>query len=210
MTEAIVSGILLGLALIFTVGPVIFTVIKLRINYSMSSAFYFISGVWLSDILWIITANHFSGIFGNLIDHKTEIGIAGGSLLLALSIYYLFFRKYKTKAELDQGIKIGKATHARLFITGFLMNSLNPGVIALWFVATTKSLANTPNEKIITFTICMGLCIAADIFKINLAGKLREKLNDRNIRRVNVAAGLLYCIFGLALIIAALVTYHPH
>ena len=104
MTEAIVSGILLGLALIFTVGPVIFTVIKLRINYSMSSAFYFISGVWLSDILWIITANHFSGLFGNLIDHKTEIGIAGGSLLLALSIYYLFFKKYKTKAELDQGI----------------------------------------------------------------------------------------------------------
>ena len=59
MTEAIVSGLLLGLALVFSVGPVIFTILKLRINYGISSAFYFIAGVWLSDLLWVLTANLF-------------------------------------------------------------------------------------------------------------------------------------------------------
>ena len=45
MTEAVVSGLLLGLALVFSVGPVRFTIIKLRINYGLASAFYFIAGV---------------------------------------------------------------------------------------------------------------------------------------------------------------------
>ena len=63
MTEAIIAGLLLGLALVFSVGPVIFTILKLRINYGLSSAFYFIAGVWLSDILWVVTAN----IFGSLL-----------------------------------------------------------------------------------------------------------------------------------------------
>ena len=64
MTDAVLSGLLLGLALVFSVGPVIFTIIKLRINYGLSSAFYFISGVWLSDLLWVLTANIFGGWLG--------------------------------------------------------------------------------------------------------------------------------------------------
>ncbi|MBS1733572.1 MAG: LysE family transporter, partial [Bacteroidetes bacterium] len=141
MTDAIISGLLLGLALIFSVGPVIFTIIKLRINYGLASAFYFIAGVWLSDVFWVVTANAFSGFFDSLITHKKPIGIAGGILLIGLGIFYLFFKKYHTKEELDQGVKIGNATHARLFITGYLINTLNPGVIALWFAAATKSLS---------------------------------------------------------------------
>ena len=44
MTDAIISGLLLGLALMFSVGPVIFTIIILRINYSLASSFYLIGG----------------------------------------------------------------------------------------------------------------------------------------------------------------------
>lgn len=206
MTDAIFSGILLGLALVFSVGPVIFTIIKLRINYGLAAAFYFISGVWLSDFMWVITANLFSETLGQLINYKTIIGISGGSLLMSLGIYYLFFKKFHTKEELDNGIKIANTTHLRLFITGFLINTLNPGVIALWFAATTKSLTNTMDQKIIIFTLCLSLNMSADILKINLAGKLRKKLTDRNIVIINKISGLLFLIFGTALIIGVIFT----
>ena len=201
MTEAIISGFLLGLVLVFTVGPVLFTILKLRINYGLVSAFYFIAGVWISDTLWILTANLFSGLLGQLITYRMIIGWAGGILLIALGIYYLFFKKFKTKAELDQGVKIGSATHARLFITGYLINTLNPGVIALWFAATTKTLDNNVNERVTTFVVCLGVVMAADVLKIYLAGRLRNKLNDHNIRLLNKVAGVLYLVFGVALII---------
>ena len=210
MTDALISGLLLGLALVFSVGPVIFTIIKLRINYGLASAFYFIFGVWLSDILWVLTANIFSGILSDIITYKKTIGVTGGIFLILLGSYYLFFKKYHSKAELDQGVKIGNATHARLFATGFLINTLNPGVIALWFAAATKSLSNTFDERILTFSLCLALNISADIFKINLAGKLRNKLTDHNIKIINKISGCLFLAFGVALIIGVLFTMTKH
>ena len=210
MTEAIISGLLLGMALVFSVGPVIFTIIKLRINYGLASAFYFITGVWLSDLLWVITANVFSGLLSNLITYKTAIGTAGGAFLTGIGIYYLFFKKYHSKAELDEGIKIGNSTHAKLFLTGFLINTLNPGVIALWLAAATKSLNNTFEERIVTFSICLALNISADFFKINLAGKLRKKLTDKNITIINKISGLLFLVFGIALIVGVVYALTHH
>lgn len=208
MTDAIFSGLLLGLALVFSVGPVIFTIIKLRINYGLISAVYFIAGVWISDLLWVVTANFFGSSLSMLINYKRPIGITGGLFLVALGVYYLFFKKYHSKEELDRGVKIAGTTHAKLFLTGFLINTLNPGVIALWFAATTKTIANayTNNERIMTFSICLLLNMAADIFKINLAGKLRNKLTSRNIVIINKISGLLFLLFGLVLMVGVLVT----
>lgn len=201
MTEAIIAGLLLGLALVFSVGPVIFTILKLRINYGLSSAFWFIFGVWLSDLLWVITANIFGSWLESLKAYRVPIGTGGGIFLIGLGIYFLFFKKYHSKKELDDGVTISSTTHARLFITGFLINTLNPGVIALWLAAATKSLSSTFEEKIVTFSICLGMNIGADVFKINLAGKLRKKLNDKNIVIINKISGLLFVAFGIALMI---------
>ena len=201
MTEAVIAGLLLGLALVFSVGPVIFTIIKLRINYGFVSAFYFIAGVWLSDIFWVVTANATSSLLESLTVYQIQIGTTGGLFLIGLGLYYLFFKKYHSKKELDEGVAIAGSTHARLFITGFLINTLNPGVIALWLAAATRSINSTLNEKIVTFSICIGINIAADIFKINLAGKLRNKLNDKNIAIVNKISGFMFLAFGFALIV---------
>lgn len=206
MIDAVLTGILLGLALIFSVGPVIFTLIKLRINYGLVSAFYFISGVWLSDLLWVVTANFFGNLLSELITYKFIIGLTGGAFLLSLGVFYLFFKKYHSKEELDAGVSIGKTTHVRLFVTGFLINTLNPGVIALWFAAATKSITNTFNEKMVIFSLCLLLNMCADVLKINLAGKLRRKLTNRNIVIINKISGSLFLIFGLALIIGVLLT----
>lgn len=204
MTDAILSGFLLGLALVFSVGPVIFTIIKLRINYGVASAFYFISGVWLSDLLWVLTANVFGDLLGALIVYKKAIGITGGLFLIGLGIFYLFIKKYHSKEELDKGVRIAGTTHVKLFITGFLINTLNPGVIALWFAAATKSLSNTFNERMVIFAICLLLNMSADIVKINLAGRLRKKLTDKNISIINKISGLLFLAFGVALMIGVL------
>lgn len=201
MTNAIISGLLLGMALVFSVGPVIFTIIKLRINYGLASAFYFIIGVWLSDLIWVLTANFFGGLIEQLSNYKTAIGICGGIFLFALGVFYLFIKKYHSKEEVDNGVKIAGSTYAKLFITGFLINTLNPGVITLWFAAAAKSIGNPINERILTFAICLGLNMGADILKINLAGKLRKKLTEKNINIINKISGVLFIVFGLLLIV---------
>lgn len=152
MLEAIFAGLVLGLALVFSVGPVIFTIIKLRINYGFSSAVCFISGVWLSDLLCIILANLFSNLLSDWIAYKSAIGILGGFFLIGLSIFYLFFKKYPSLQGIDHSIKINQNTYVKLFITGFVINSLNPAVMSLWFAATTKALSYSFEERITLFT----------------------------------------------------------
>ena len=102
---------------------------------------------------------------------------------------------------------IKKSTHTGLFITGFLINTLNPGVIGLWLAATTKSISFTLEQKIITFSICLGLNIVADILKIRLTGKLGKKLTSKNITIINKISGLMYLAFGIALIAAVVYSF---
>ena len=204
MLEAVISGLVLGFALVFSVGPVIFTILKLRINYGFISDLYFVLGVWISDLIWIIIANFFGGLLNELINFKKELGIFGSIFLIGLGIFYLFFKKYHSKEDIDKGIKINSTTHIKLFITGFLINTLNPVVIALWLAAAAKSLSNTWNERLVVFSICLSINIVADIFKIKLAGKLRETLTEKNISIINKISGLLCIGFGIALLLSVI------
>ena len=203
MIDAIISGLLLGLALVFSVGPVIFTIIKLRINYGIKSALYFVAGVWISDVIWIIAANFFGSLLIKLIAYNKAISVFGGLFLVGLGLFYLFIKKYQSKEEVDNGIAIGQSTYAKLFATGFLINTLNPAVIGLWLAASTKALSNSFDERLVIFSICLFLNMGADVAKIYLAGKLRDKLTDKNINIINKISGLLFVAFGIAMLIGA-------
>jgi len=52
--------------------------------------------------------------------------------------------------------------------------------------------------------------MSADIFKINLAGRLRAKLTDKNINIINRFSGLMFIIFGALLIAGTLFTPVGH
>jgi threonine/homoserine/homoserine lactone efflux protein len=200
MTDAIVSGLLLGFALVFSVGPVIFTIIKLRVNYGIASALYFTSGVWLSDLLLVVAANFFGNWLGELFTYKRSIGTAGGIFLIGLGLFYLFFKKYEKRNETQEIIRVTGRKHTRLLLTGFLINTLNPSVIALWLAASTNSITMKLQHKVVLFTLCLSINIAADILKVYLAGKLKTKLNEKNITWINRISGLLFVAFGMALL----------
>ena len=207
MTDAIISGFILGMALVFSVGPVVFTIIKLRINYGIKSAFYFIAGVWLSDIIMVFLANFFGEFMGRLIEYKKSIGVIGGIFLIGLGVFYLFFKRYKKDEKLESGVKISSTTNIKLLITGFLINTLNPSVIGLWLAASTKSIGQPIDEKFAIFSVCLTINILADILKINLAGKLKKSLTERNMHYINIISGLLFIAFGIVLMVSVL--YNP-
>jgi threonine/homoserine/homoserine lactone efflux protein len=207
MTDAIISGLILGLALVFSVGPVVFTIIKLRINYGIKSAFYFITGVWVSDTIMVFLANFFGEFMGQLNEYKKSIGICGGIFLIGLGLFYLFFKRYKKDEKLESGVRISGTTNIKLLITGFLINTLNPSVIGLWLAASTRSIGQRIDEKITIFSVCLTINILADILKINLAGKLKKSLTERNMHYINIISGLLFVAFGIVLMVSVL--YNP-
>ena len=164
----------------------------------------FIIGVSLSDITLAVVSNFFTELFAEFIERKTEIGIIGSTFLISVGIYFLFFKKVKVNDEGKQIIKTRKRDYLKLLIAGFFMNILNPAIIIFWLTTSTAFISHTLNERIIIFSIALGLVLAGDIAKVILAGKLRTRLTLKNIQLINRVNGIILIGFGVALIVGLL------
>lgn len=203
--EAILKGIAMGLLLVISVGPVIFTVIKQSINNGRAGGFSFIIGVWVSDILLVVLSNLFSELVTLILDFKMLIGTAGSAFLIAMGIYYIFFKKVTMHPE-EMAIPLKSSDHVKIALQGFLLNSLNPAVIAFWLTAATAiAVSHTVRNRIIIFATALLLNMTADVVKVSIAGKLRKKLTIKNIRLVNKISGLILFIFGTVLLFGVLI-----
>lgn len=210
MFEALVKGFAISLLLIFAVGPVIFTILKQSINNGRAGGFSFVAGVWLSDLLWVVLSNVFSEIVNQLMDFKKPIAIIGSSFLMALGIFYLFFKKIHIKEE-ENKIVVTAGTHARLVLQGFLINTLNPALMFFWLTtATALAATHTVQQRIVIFATCLILNSASDIAKVLLANRLRTKLTEKNISLINKISGLILLIFGIVLIAGVLISTAKH
>ena len=203
--EAIVKGLAMGLLLAMSVGPVIFTIIKQSINNGRSGGFSFVIGVWVSDFLLVILSNAFSELVTRALDFKLQIGVVGSAFLIGMGVYYLFFKKVHIHPEDISMPPLKSSDHAKLGLQGFLLNTLNPAVIAFWLTAATAiAVTHSVRDRIIIFATALILNMGADILKVTLAGKLRKKLTIKNIRTINKVSGVILLIFGAVLLAGVL------
>ncbi len=205
MMEAVLKGLAISLLLVFSVGPLVFTIIKQSIVNGRTGGFSFIAGIWLSDLLIVVLSNVFSEVVTSLLHFKKAIGIFGSLFLVGMGIFYLFLKTIKQRSAEESAIRVSGSTHARLIIAGFFINILNPAVIAFWLTtATTLAIANSVTDRIVIFSTCILVNFGADVGKVLLAGKLSKKLTHRNIVLINKISGLLLLIFGIALFLGVL------
>lgn len=201
MVEAVLKGITLGFLLSLAVGPVIFSIIKQSLNNGHKGGLAFVLGVSASDIGLVLISNVFTELFTSISTHRTGIGIVGSVFLIAMGIYFLFFKKIKVDDRGQQIItRFRKRDYAKIFLSGFFMNTLNPAIFLFWISTSTTFVSHTVKERIIIFTISLLFVLAADIAKVMLAGKIRNRLTPHNIHNINRLNGIILIGFGIALI----------
>ncbi len=206
MWQALLSGLTLGFILALSVGPVIFTIVKQSINNGHVGGFSFVAGVWLSDIVLVVVCNAFSSLVSDLLEYKSLIAYIGSSFLVAMGVYYLFFKKIiiKTDAE-GKMLRVSRMDMAKLVSSGFLLNTLNPSVFIFWLTtATTFAVKYSFRQRLIIFAVCLAFNFVADVLKVIMAGKLRSRLTIHNISLINKISGTILIGFGLALLYGAL------
>lgn len=200
MFEAILKGLGFGLLLSISVGPVLFSIIKQSLNNGHPGGFAFILGVSASDVSLVLVSNIFTELFNDLKQYKTEVGVAGCIFLVSMGIYFLFFKKIKVNEQGQQVLKFRKRDYAKIFLSGYFMNTLNPAVFIFWITTSTAIVYHTTRDRIIIFVTCLVWMLGTDILKVLLAGKIRNRLTPHNIHIINRVNGLLLIIFGIALV----------
>ena len=211
MIPALLKGLALGLMLTISVGPVIFSILKQSIANGHKGGFAFIAGVSASDITLVLICNFFTQIFQSAISHETVIGAAGSLFLILMGLYNIFFKKPPKTSESSL---VKKELRFRdrfgIFISGYFMNTLNPGVFLFWFAATATILEDsqtTPHPidyRLIVFITCLLFVLSGDIAKVLLANKIRTKLTPHNIHIVNIISGIILAVFGIVLMYSIL------
>jgi threonine/homoserine/homoserine lactone efflux protein len=205
--EAVLKGLGIGLILVLSVGPVIFTIIKQSINNGYRGGFSFVAGVWLSDILLVLFANFFSELVTELLAFKNTIAYIGSIFLAGMGIYYIFFKKVNLNAGETMVLRtFSKTDFSRIALSGFLINTLNPSVLIFWLInATAFATIHSFWERMIIFSVCLGINMIADVLKVLMAGKIRNSLTPRHILLINKVSGTILVIFGAVLMYGALV-----
>lgn len=200
MLEAFLKGLTFGLLLSISVGPVLFSIIKQSLNNGHRGGLAFVTGVSASDLALVIVSNFFTELFRSISVYKTEIGIAGCIFLVSLGVYFLFFKKVKVNEAGQQVFTFRKRDYAKIFLSGFLMNTLNPAVFIFWITASTAVINHSIQQRFIVFTTCLALVLGSDIAKVMLAGKIRNRLTPHNIHLINRFNGGILIVLGVAMI----------
>lgn len=206
MVAALIKGLALGILLAISVGPVIFAILKQSINNGHKAGYVFVAGVSSSDISLLLICNFFTSLFQTALKHQTLIAVSGSLFLVGVGIYTLFFKKVVVDEDNNLKEKVfRKRDWVAIFLSGYFMNMLNPGVFIFWFawsaalLADSVTYANPLQFRMIVFGTCLIFVLVTDLLKVALAGRLRPKLTVKNLHFINRLSGVILIGFGIAL-----------
>jgi len=199
MIEAIITGIGFGLVLSVLTGPVFFALIKTSIEKGFHAGVAMALGVVTSDMVFIGAILFGSQLISFKVDTKI-VGMVGSTILFIIGIYYIF-----KKAEISYTTTPIKSNRAGFFLKGFLMCIFNPTLLFHWVTvigaASTYYPEDVHNRQLkiaIMFITILAVQFSLDTTKAFYANKLRDRISEKSVHRLNQIA-------GIALIIAALI-----
>jgi len=212
MIAPILKGLLLGVILSISIGPVIFAILKQSLTNGRTAGSVFVFGVSASDITLLTICNVFTELFTMVLSHKSAVAMIGAGFLLLMGLYTLLFKKISLESiQDDKDKQMRKRDLIGIFVSGYLMNTLNPNVFLFWFAWTAAietTSAGTTNPilyKLLVFGTCLLFVLLSDLAKVYLAGALRPKLTEKALVWVNRISGVIILIFSAALFYGAFV-----
>lgn len=217
--QAFVIGLLLSLM----IGPVFFLLLEISITKGFKSAIVFDLGVLLSDVFYVFLSMFFAYQLKSLGSLKNNfiLSMVGGGLFLAYGIYNLWFKKISITSpqDLDQGLsevdpqvqiadhnKVKRRNNALLFLKGFTLNLLNPGVVIYWLAIVAKGFDLVENHPgfwhiYVFLGIVLGIFFGFDCLKAYLANKLKPLVTVNLLKALNLLIGAVFMGTGIFLIL---------
>jgi len=203
MIQLILEGTILGLGLCFLLGPIFIVLIQASIERGARAGLIAASGIWLSDILIVYFTLNFIKHISPFVENKGFVfwmGIVGGIVLIGVGM--ATFVKKATITFDKKGI--GAKGYLRLWLRGFMVNTVNPFTIIFWLsIATTRvSRRHLDNHEAFVFMASIiAVIVLTDSIKVFLAKWIRTRITPEILIWINKIAGIALILFGLFMLV---------
>ncbi len=204
MTGIFLKGLGLGLLLCISVGPVLFTIIKLSLRKGHKAGYAFAAGVSASDIFLVLCGNMAAELVRAALTFEMTISLAGAGILFIMGAWSYFFKKDPKMDNSPLGAELRKRDMAKYGVQGFLVNTLNPGAIFFWLTACTAFAYLPFRERTVLFASCLLVVVTADMLKVALSGQLRKWLTPHTLHIINRISALILMGFGVVIALSVL------
>jgi threonine/homoserine/homoserine lactone efflux protein len=198
MIDAVLQGMVMGLILSTFCGPIFFLLINLGITSSPKSVFYLAFGAFLSDLIIILLLLYVALGAISKLEHLDILYYAGGGILV-----YFGIRNLLSQPALLESSDVSQKDLNKLFMKGFMINSLNPNIFFFWFGTMMLAFSTYQNDKDLVLThFISGLSVSfcTDFLKGYSAFHLKKYVTPLFLKVLNKLSGLIIIGFGLKLI----------
>jgi threonine/homoserine/homoserine lactone efflux protein len=199
--DAIIKGLLLGLFMAISVGPTLFAVIRYSLNHSYRAGLAFVLGVSISDVMYVTIANLAASWLEVLNEHKRMIAFGGALVLVVVGLAGVL-KKFKPSRPSSSPLPISGSHYFKIWLSGFLINSINPGVIIIWLGAVTATANTSFMYRIAFFGTTLFLVLGVDFLKVFAADSIRRKLTIRRIMYLQKISAICILMIGMALLLS--------
>lgn len=191
------KGLILGFSVAAPVGPIGVLCINRTINKNYISGLVSGLGAATADLIYGLIAGLGLTIISNfLIEQKLWLQIIGLIFLIYLGIKTLI--KKETDISFDKRQEKGLLKD---YFTTFILTITNP-VTILFFLAVFAGLglSDSENGNLSTISLIIGVFIGSGIWWFFLSGltyKLKNRINIKILKRIDLISGLIIISFGL-------------
>ena len=191
------SGLLA--ALLLSLGPVFFTLLKITLQHGVKSGLSVVAGIFSADILVLVLLYVFgaSDFFRNE-NYQFIIGLAGSAILISMGIAYLF----KPRLQAPESTRLNASNYLGFFAKGFLVNFVNPFVFVLWMAYIGYATSQTSNDFQMTVFlggILLGI-LSVEFVKVFFASKIKVIFRPGLLVWIFRAIGVGLIGFGLRML----------
>ncbi|MGV8137112.1 MAG: LysE family translocator [Mangrovibacterium sp.] len=206
LLQFLLHGIFVGIIISFPVGPVNVICLSQTLQHGRVYGFKSTIGATIADTIFAIIASLGVKIFITFItDHQTAFEIGSGLVILSFGIF-LFYNNLKN--DLTTGENVYQ--HFGNYFKSFLFTISNP-LTVLFFIAYLTNLGTHDSEfnAGIASIFVTGVVFGSLTWFYSLSGivaRVKEKINLKYFRHINVICGCILCIAGFVLLVKSLTT----
>ncbi len=199
--EIILQGFLLGLLLSTSFGATFFLLIETSIKRGFRDANMLNIGAILSDVMYVLLAIYFSNEILSSVIKSNIFKIIACIVFILFGLHYIFLKKAVHRSEVSQD----RFKNGKLFLTGFIINTLNPLVPLYWVIPVAFIAAEfnySSHQLLIYFGTTTATVTGLNMLKMYFATFFQRFFNTKRTLIMNKIIGLIMIGFGIFFLIA--------